>query len=637
MNFLVPAAFGLSTLLAVITALYLLRLRRKEHDISSLYLWRQMVHDREASAPWQKLRFNWLLLLQLLFLAVLILATARPFTWYEGVSGQSVILILDSSASMSATDTAPTRLEAARRRAQQIVNDLPADARVTVIEAGDETRVRVTSSQDRRQAVDAIDAVRPGSGEAELGMALELASAIASRQADAEIVVLSDGRAPLPEHLALRGRLNYIPVGLSGENQAISLLNVEPASAGGWDVFVQVANYGSQTAQRRLAILADGSLVNSLDLEIPAGGRQSVNVPGLPADVKRVEARLEGGDILPADDAAYSAVRQAGKVRAALLSPGSLFLTTALRLIPGVELVEVDPAEKKALPEADLYVFDGVLPAQLPERGSLWFIDPPGKTGLFDLSGSAEGPAPRLVDARDVLVKDVSLAGLHLLDARWIELPEWGQPVVAGDLPDGGSIPLIFRGEPGGRRVVVQAFALTHSDLPLSVAFPILTANIISWLTPGIESGLPGAVRAGEVFSLPEGITAAEVTRPDGSRETVGAVEGRLAVSDTRQIGFYKVKWEGGGVEFAANLISPLESDLKPAGTLGNMQSTNAAGQGENGLARREWWRWLALPALILLMLEWLVYQRSGLMKLRDWSARLIPGGRGGSSQGKRT
>ena len=80
MNFLAPLGLALGLLLPVIVALYLLKLRRTERPVSSTYLWRKMVRDVEANAPWQKLKPNLLLLLQLLFLIALILGIARPFS-----------------------------------------------------------------------------------------------------------------------------------------------------------------------------------------------------------------------------------------------------------------------------------------------------------------------------------------------------------------------------------------------------------------------------------------------------------------------------------------------------------------------------------------------------------------------------
>jgi hypothetical protein len=68
-----------------------------------------MVRDLEANAPWQRLRRNLLLFIQLLFLSALILALARPYIWSEDFSGHTLILIVDTSASMAASDVAPNR------------------------------------------------------------------------------------------------------------------------------------------------------------------------------------------------------------------------------------------------------------------------------------------------------------------------------------------------------------------------------------------------------------------------------------------------------------------------------------------------------------------------------------------------
>lgn len=625
MNFLSPGAFLLGLLLPVIIALYLLKLRRNEQPVSSVYLWRRMVRDMEANAPWQRLRPNLLLILQLLFLLSLILAAARPFRWSEGLSGEAAILVIDASASMNAADTQPSRMEGAKARARRLVEDLPDSARVTIIEAGEEAAVRLASSRDRRQAALAIDRIQAGSGGSDMQVALELASAIAARQPGTQIIVLSDGRVDLPERLVVRGQVTYLPVGSGDQNQAVSLLKLEPRPAAA-AAFVQVTNYGSQAANRSLVLLADGQTVNAFDLDLPAGGEKSLVVEDLPAGTRVIEARLEGSDLLAADDRAVAVAPRGGGVQVVLVTQGNLFLQTALELLLGADgasrLDVFTPEEYSAARAADLTIFDAVAPPeQLPASGSLLFIAPARSTPLFTVSGLAQNPAPRAVDPANPLLENITLAGVNVMDAVDIPLPEWAQPVVDGDF-SGGSTPLLFAGQPDGRRAAVLAFDLHHSDLPLQPAFPLLLANLTGWLAPGLRGEIPTQVAPGEnvSFALPAGVESVQVRRPDGSTAEVSAESGRAVYAETGQPGVYELSWgESGYAAFAVNLFSPQESQIKPADQLAGLES--AGGQVGAGSLRgmREYWRPLALLALGLLTGEWLVYQRAGLARLLDY------------------
>src|SRR5918998_3653744 len=117
MPFLAP--LGLLGLLAIplIVALYVLRLRRDERTVSSTYLWQQLVRDIEANAPWQRLRRSLLLLLQLLLVVALAVIVARPFGERPAGLARDLVLVIDASASMRATDVFPDRLPAAKRAA----------------------------------------------------------------------------------------------------------------------------------------------------------------------------------------------------------------------------------------------------------------------------------------------------------------------------------------------------------------------------------------------------------------------------------------------------------------------------------------------------------------------------------------
>lgn len=653
MNFLAPGAFFLGLLLPIIVALYLLKLRRTEHEVPSIYLWRKMVRDVEANAPWQRLRPNLLMILQLLFLIVLILALARPFSWSEGASGQATILILDTSASMAATDVSPSRLESARTRARQLIDDLPDTARVTVIEAGSEARVLLASSLDRREAHLALQTIQAGIGGSDMATALELASAIAARQPGAEIIVLSDGRVTLPKALAVKASLRFIPFGLSDENQAVSLLTLEAAPGGaGLTAFAQVSNYAAQPASRRLNLFADGQLINSFDLnDIPAGGQKSAIAEGLPPGVRVVTAWLAGQDALALDDSAAAVRPDTQPVPVTLVTQGNLFIQTALSLLPGVALTEqdlgsppIDSPTPSASPSSSpvpmttalssgvpvLTVYDNTVPDVLPASGSLLFIAPPRSSDYFTTTGIVTEPTPRTIDTSDPLTVHLAFDQVNILDAVRIPLPDWATPVVSGELKDGNT-PLIFRGEVAGRRIAVIAFDLRHSDLPLQVAFPLLWSNLVDWLAPGARSPLPTQAAPGEslAFDAPDGSTSATVTCPEGPVILLTAESGRFLFTGTHQLGVYRVSFPPAGssvgreASFAVNLFSPQESSLKPADALPNLAAQ--PGQVTGGQrAQREWWRPLAFLALGLLVGEWLVYQRAALAHLRDFLLRKI-------------
>jgi Ca-activated chloride channel family protein len=624
-------AFLLAVLLPVIIAMYLLKLRRTERIVSSTYLWRQMIRDVEANAPWQRLRRNLLLILQLLFLSAIILAIARPYTKTEGFTGQAAILILDTSASMTATDVLPSRLEVAKNQMHHLIDQMPDGARVILITAGKEAQLLISATIDRQQAHRAIDGIRADMGSSDMGAALELASAIAAHQSGAEIFVLSDGGVVLPERSSFQGTLRYLPIGSKNDNQAIGLLNLEPAPGGASiTAFAQVINYGDKPSARRLTFYANNQALQSFDLNLAPHSEQAVIAEDLPATNPSVEALLstEDGvdDYLTADDRALAVIRPASPAKVTLVSQGNLFLETALALLPNLEVTRLEPSPVPAYPAADLTILDAYLPltATLPS-GNLLFIAPPRGSAYFDVTGLLNAPLPIPGNDEDPLLQHVSFEGVNILDSAKIPLPDWARPVInaqnqepASDIPDA----LLFRGEIDQRRIVVLSFDLHHSDLPLQVAFPLLLANTIEWLAPGYGNDIPTQVPPGAAitFSAPiESISEspiATITRPDGSSENLETGNGRIIFSDTYQLGLYELRWESGEtVYFAVNLFSLLESTIAPVDTLpiaGMSQWMSSASKE----SPREWWRVTALLALLLLTFEWMVYQRHVLTRL---------------------
>src|SRR3954465_9231085 len=104
MNFVAPAAFLFAASIPVVVVFYLLKRKRVVRLVGSTLLWQKFLAETQASAPFQRLRHNWLLILQILMLLLAVLALARPYFAGHAKGGRILVAILDASASMQATD-----------------------------------------------------------------------------------------------------------------------------------------------------------------------------------------------------------------------------------------------------------------------------------------------------------------------------------------------------------------------------------------------------------------------------------------------------------------------------------------------------------------------------------------------------
>src|SRR5438270_4333580 len=109
MNLAHPAAlFGLA-LAVPLVVFYLLRLRLRRLDVATHLFWNQVFPQTQRQALWGRLQHFGSLLVQLLLLALLVVALAEPVPPGEALAARHLVLILDHSASMKARDGERTR------------------------------------------------------------------------------------------------------------------------------------------------------------------------------------------------------------------------------------------------------------------------------------------------------------------------------------------------------------------------------------------------------------------------------------------------------------------------------------------------------------------------------------------------
>jgi Ca-activated chloride channel family protein len=559
MPFATPLALLGLVFIPAVVAMYLLRLRRTETVVPSTLLWRRLAADVEANAPWQKLRRSLLFLLQLLLVLILAFLAARPFVERPAGLARDLVVIVDTSASMAATDVLPDRLTAAKEAAIGALRDLPSGGKVSVIEAGRTARIVATGTSDLGRIRQAIESVRPSVGRGDLSDALALAQQLAIQSGDAEILVATDAALAVPPATRVDAPIRVLRVGdpKGSRNQAIVALAVRPSSSGvSNSVFVSVANLDLESATRRLEFWADDRLKESRTIAIDAQQRADVLVDDIGTKddpVSIVEVRLVAGedptgsgrpDLLAADDRAWAVVPSIRERNVLIVGAGDPYLETALRYLPSTHLFGATPTSyaKDVIRHDgtswDLIIFEGFVPATLPATPIL-AIAPPTTSALGEVVGTLKNPGIATLGTDEPILRYVDLTTTHIAEARQLNLPAWARSVIPG--PKGA--PLLYSGVRAGLPAAVLAFEPRQSDLPLQVAFPILLANLTGELFGG-SAAPTTAIKPGEpvVLSVPSGMTGLHVVAPDGRAVDLmpGAAGGSsVTYTQTDQLGVY--------------------------------------------------------------------------------------------------
>lgn len=605
-----PIALGLAPLLGFVILLYMLRLRREDQRVPSTLLWAAAVHDPPANTPWQRLRSDPLLLLQLLFLAAAILALARPFVPTADPVGSHLILLVDRSVTMAAADGDATRLDLAKREALRLI-DAAGDAPVTLIAFDRTMEVLAASEMDVHVLREAVSRLRVVPWPGDITDALTFAGALADGRADSRIAIVSDGRFALDGAAVVRAPVRHLVVGSSSDNQGIVSLSISEGSASASpELFVKVANGAQRAVTRRAEVWVDGALYDVRDLDLPPSAREAY-VIALPPESAAVEARLSGRDALPLDDAAWAVAPPRPRIRVTLVSDGNRFLETAIELLPSLESMSRRSAAEGDAPYgiADVVVLDGAVPARMPP-GNVMLIGPTASTDGMTVVGSLERPSPRVVDERHPLVAGAVFESVSILSASALELaPSWRALVVAD--VDGRSWPLVAEGRIGDADAVVLAFDVRQSDLPLRPAFPLFVAAAVDALAPAAVGGVPAAVRAGDPVALHVGprAEAVRVVSPSGRTTEVPIEYGIATYAGTDAPGVYEVDIAAAGdvrrARFAANLAISDANVAPRERTVASARAADADARAGGGGRRELWWP-IAAAALGVLTIEWL-------------------------------
>ena len=196
MRFHVPLVLWALAIVPILVALYLVSLRRRRRAVAA-FASPAMLPDIAPTTPgWRR---HLVPALVLGSIVMLLLAAARPEARAAVPRERAtVMLAVDSSLSMRATDIAPTRLGAAKAAITRFLGELPAPFRVGAVAFAGTARVLCPPTDDRDALAQSLAAVQPSKGTVVGDGLIESIRALRADWADAGrapavVLLLSDG------------------------------------------------------------------------------------------------------------------------------------------------------------------------------------------------------------------------------------------------------------------------------------------------------------------------------------------------------------------------------------------------------------------------------------------------------------
>ena len=671
-----------------IIALYFLKLRRRPVKVPSTLLWRKSLEDLHVNSLFQRLRRNLLLFLQLLAVALAMLALAGPRIKGAGGPGQRYVLLIDHSASMSATDVAPSRLEKAKEEARKVVRSMGGDDLAMVIAFAETARVVSNYTGDQRLLLQRIGEIGPTQSPTSLREALQVAAGLAnpSRQIGEGVVATSamvtpklfiytDGGFPDVEGFSL-GNLEpeVVVIGPPPPPNSAS-----PSEAGGpatpsargrnpsdniaivalqsrvndekpelYQLFGRVYNFRAQPVETQAQLYrhssdqpgGEGTLIDVLELRLPAQGEQSFKFDLMDPGVAELEVRLTVQDALPLDNRGFAIVGNARKAQVLVVTRGNRYLSDTLTTPAASDRADVrvvtpdEAAEAELVREIeggafDLVIYDGHRPEKPPQANALYFgVFPPGSA--YDAPKVVEQPVILDWNIAHPLLQYVRDLGLvFVARGSIVELPPGATSLIESNL---GPLAFVVPRE-GYSDAVVGFPLLDDTKTPNTtwfryISFPLFLFNTIQVLG-NVREGSGGDVAVpGRPVILRAETTAREirVTSADGRATEVlrRTPQGTFVYNQADATGIYHARWEPDGLlPLSVNLFDFRESDLAPRGLVPEGTPEEKAesfkikigynpvtGSTQVQDVKRDWWRPLALIALGVLLFEWYIYNR---------------------------
>jgi hypothetical protein len=615
----------------------------------------------QSSVRQRKLRYLLLFALRVALLALLALAFANPF-FSTSVPVENarklVVVAIDRSFSMRTSTLSGTRLDEAKTKARSFVSGLPGGAQVQVLALDSQVEYLTRATNDKSQALEAINSITPGDGRSSFG---ELARAVR--------VLQQNAKAQLEVHFFSDMQQSSAPPSFAdldpGPHAFIHLHPIQATAAANWTVeaaqappliwdakpvtvTATVAGWrSSESAQRTVSLLIDGKSLESKQVTVPPNGQAQVQFQFTPGHGRhRGEIRLDQHDQLPEDDHFLFAVERAEPERILFVENtrngrGILYYRAAIESVQAspfvVDTATIGDTDRLQFSKYALVVlsdpgkladgFEKMLDSYVRNGGGLLLLAGPqsamnGNLPLTETTVTAANERNREQAVTSADTQHPALQNTNQFSGVTFSPAVRLQPSHARVLlRTGNGDPVLIEQSVGGGRVLTMAATLdgVTTNLPLQAAFVPFAQESALYLAG--EEAAQSNMTVGSVLELrrsPQQTGSVSATGP-GDRTEIPLNEAGTAQNlrlDSE--GFYDARYADGRRRLIAANADRRESDLAPmppdalalwqkAGDAANapVQATGATTERPFSL-----WRYVLLLALLAAVVESVVASR---------------------------
>jgi len=623
MSFAAPLAFALGALSLPVIVLYILKVKRRRVRVPYLRLWESLMVETRARSLFKRLKRLYSLLLQLLILGAIVLALTQPAFDLSSVKKESVVVLLDTSASMQAVEADErSRFEVMLERARELVENRSFEDEMMLAAVSDRVQVLCSFNRNTLRLRDALERVEVTHRSLDVDRAYAFAAAVSHGREHPLILFLSDGAgSAVRERIAKDPAAHLVRVGEARDNVGILRFSARKNASLSTDyLLARIKNFGDDVAEGVLLDLSlDGQTLKVRTRDIPPGAEVTERWEFELHEGGVLRLDVEYDDALALDNQAWAVVRPSRLRKVLLVTPSrahALPFWTAFQSMGEVihaDSLAVTAEEYAALSEAerqaDVTICSGALPDDLPAEGNLILMD----TELPDFlparqTGRDEDPTIWDWDREHLLNRYINYRDLDVPAARTIEL-DAGEALV-----ESFAGALISAFDLSGRMVVYVGFDMTAQLFFFRLAFPMLLRNAIAWFEVEEDLVLEASYAPGDTIQPLRRVagSSASATYFDDAGEPVDRElevrGGRFWFSDTENPGTYLFRIAGVNHATAVNLFDAGESNIAPEGAL----DEDARFEVERGrhLFNRDLWALLAIAGVALWILEWALYHR---------------------------